>query len=85
MARKNVTLVTCDLCGGSNCLTAVVALEGQNPFRVDLCPEHADPIRALAKSGTPSGKPRRPSISRAKVAATRGKAEKKVGGNAPRI
>ena len=60
--KRTVTVTMCDLCGSEDSLTVTIAVAGEQPFRVDLCPEHRKPIDALVGHSAPSSAPRKPPI-----------------------
>ena len=70
--RKTQVVYECDVCGSEDETTVTVGFTGEVPWKVDLCPEHAQPIRDFQGRSAPSGKPRRPP--------TRIKTTKKGGG-----
>lgn len=59
--KKTQVVYECDVCGEPG-VTVTVAFSGESPWKVDLCPEHADPIRIFQSRSAPSSRPKRPSI-----------------------
>lgn len=60
--KKTQVVYECDLCGDPNAVTVTVGFSGEVPWKVDLCPSHAEPIREFQSRSAPAGKPRRPAI-----------------------
>jgi hypothetical protein len=60
-AVAKVQLLVCDICGRSDDVEHVEIIIGDSgPVSVDLCPEHIEPVRLVAKSGSkPDPKPKR--------------------------
>lgn len=59
--KRTQVVVECDVCGEPG-QSVTVAFKDEYPWSVDLCPEHAAPIRLLESRGVQSSPPRRPAI-----------------------
>jgi hypothetical protein len=59
--KRTQVVHECDVCG-DGATTVTVAFAGEYPWSVDLCEEHAAPIRLLEARGVQSAAPRKPAI-----------------------
>ena len=59
--KRTQVVHECDVCGAEG-IPVTVAFRGEYPWSVDLCDEHAAPLRLLESRGVRSSAPRKPPI-----------------------
>ena len=59
--KRTQVVHECDVCG-EPAVTVTIAFRGEYPWSVDLCEEHAAPLRLLESRGVRSSAPRKPAI-----------------------
>jgi hypothetical protein len=69
--KRTLVVVECDLCGQPG-QTVTVAFKDEYPWSVDLCPEHASPIRQFEAQAVSAPPPKRPAVRPPKSMSTEG-------------
>lgn len=59
--KRTQVMYECDVCGDP-ATSVTVGFRDEVPWTVDLCVEHAEPLRLLESRSRRSGKPRRPAV-----------------------
>jgi hypothetical protein len=59
--KKTQVMFECDLCG-EPAKSVTIGFRDEMPWTVDLCEDHAEPLRSLESRSRPSGRPRRPAV-----------------------
>lgn len=60
VAKRLVEIPVCDVCGSDDgVVTVEMRLGASDVYEVELCDEHREPVRALAKKGRKVGSQRR--------------------------